>query len=61
MGKKKDKNKEKTIKLTEEAYFDLASAATMLAALYEAGVEDWEGYSEAIKIIDNWAKEEEED
>lgn len=58
MGKKKDKNKEKTIKLTEEEYFDLASAATMLAALYKVGVEDWEGYSEAIKIIDEWAEEE---
>jgi hypothetical protein len=60
MGKNKE-NKEKKVKITETEYLDLAAASTMLAALYEAGVEDWEGYSDAIKIINQWAKEDEEE
>lgn len=40
------------VSISLEEYAELQDAAAMLSALHAAGVDNWEGYSEAITIYE---------
>lgn len=42
-----------TITITQERYDQLLAAERYLAALYAGGVDNWEGYEEAMNILDD--------
>ena len=39
------------VEITQEEYDALLEDQKMLEALYEAGVEEWEGYDEALELF----------
>jgi hypothetical protein len=43
---------DETVTLTAERFDDLVEAEAFLERLYAAGVDNWEGYSEAFKEDD---------
>lgn len=45
---------EKTIAIPEKEYEQLLKDSEFLQALREAGVDNWEGYSQAMQIIDDY-------
>jgi len=52
---------ERTVTIPEEDYEELLRESSLLTALIQAGVEDWEGYEVAQEILDNNEDEEEEE
>jgi hypothetical protein len=42
----------KTVTVSLEEYEDLRADAALLAGLHACGVDDWEGYGEALEIAD---------
>lgn len=42
------------IEITEEEYKKLKESADMLEALYQAGVDNWDGYGYALEIKEGW-------
>jgi len=42
---------EETIKITKKEYEELKSSQTLLFALQGAGVDNWEGWDDAIEIF----------
>ena len=44
---------EEMITISKEEYDKLIERNTWISALEEAGVDNWEGYDEAIKIFDS--------
>ena len=51
-----------TVTITQDEYGELCEGALMLAALNEAGVDNWEGYAYAqelyAKMVDEYEEEE---
>jgi len=47
------KTKEETITIPKRVYENLLSNKKELELLYEFGVDNWEGYDEAMEIFDN--------
>lgn len=45
-------SEEKTITITVRRYKDLLRAEALLAYLRAVGVDNWEGYSEAIRMLE---------
>jgi len=46
------------ITITEQEYNELIEASQKLNALECAGVDNWEGYSEGMKLLGQWKQEE---
>lgn len=40
-----------TVTISQEEYNELSEAKDILDSLYAAGVDNWEGYEEAISIL----------
>jgi PHD/YefM family antitoxin component YafN of YafNO toxin-antitoxin module len=51
------KTEPETVTLTKEEYEYLVKAEERLSALEEMGVDNWEGYSEAMKLMRQRAAE----
>lgn len=49
-----------TITITKTEYDQLIEDSEFLEALRQAGVDNWEGYSEAFEIQESWGKEDKE-
>ena len=49
---------EKTITITEKKYDELLEDSQFLSALEAAGVDNWDGYSIAADIKNEWDNEE---
>ncbi len=50
---------DKMIEISESEYYELIDQVMFLSALFEAGVDNWSGYDQAIQIKDEWDNEEE--
>jgi hypothetical protein len=50
---------EKTVTISKEEYESLLEDSQFLAALRAAGVDNWDGYSEAFEYLDEEAEEDE--
>lgn len=42
------------IPMLESDYADLQFDSMLLRALEQVGVDNWEGYSEALKLVESW-------
>jgi len=51
-------NKEKMITITLKEYNKLLEDSNFLEALKGVGVDNWEGYSEAFELLEEWNNEE---
>ena len=51
--------KEKTVTITEKEYNELCEDSQFLCALQAAGVDNWDGYSDAQEILEEWDNENE--
>ena len=49
---------ENTVTITEEEYNTLLGHDQELCALFAAGVDNWEGYEEALSILQEWNSED---
>lgn len=49
---------EQTINITKEEYDNLIQDSLILRALEDSGVDNWEGYEEAMKLMKEWEEEE---
>jgi len=47
-----------TVTITEEEYDALLDRDQKLCALEAAGVDNWEGYEEAMNILEEWNSED---
>lgn len=45
----------------KDAYEQLVKDSAILDALYAAGVDNWEGYEEAMSILEEWEAEDEDE
>ena len=45
-------NSNDTVTIDKQQYLKLQSDSNMLQALYAAGVDNWEGYEDALDIMD---------
>ena len=52
--------KSKTVEIPEYRYKDLLHAEMMLSCLESAGVDNWEGYEEAMTVYDEMMNKEDE-
>ena len=50
--KKETKNIEDLVYMTKEEYEDLQKSARILEALQAAGVDNWDGYDEAMNSLE---------
>lgn len=48
---------EETVTITQEEYSELLEESQFLAALRAAGVDNWDGYDNAIDIVSEWDSE----
>ena len=53
-------NKEKMVTITQKEYNKLLEDSNFLEALRGVGVDNWEGYSEAFELLEEWNNEDEE-
>jgi hypothetical protein len=51
---------EKTVTISKEEYESLLEASDKLLALEGAGVDNWEGYDEAMELLNEMKEGEEE-
>jgi hypothetical protein len=49
-----------TVTISEQEYKKLIDRDLWLSALESAGVDNWEGFEEAMNIRDQWDKEDKE-
>lgn len=49
---------DKIVMIPQDEYNDLLESARWLCALEAAGVDNWEGFDEACKILKEWDDEE---
>lgn len=49
-----DKKKSNIIPVVESDYIDLEFNTMLLRALEQVGVENWEGYPEALELLKSW-------
>lgn len=54
-----NEEQKKTITITKEEYEELLDDSQLLDALREAGVDNWDGYDEAMEMLDEWNNESE--
>ena len=51
-------SKEEIVTITQKEYNKLLEDSNFLEALKGVGVDNWEGYSEAFELLEEWSNEE---
>lgn len=50
-------NEIKTVTISEKEYHELLDRDQFLSALEAAGVDNWDGFGEAVDLVKEWNKE----